>query len=164
MLLDDLRYATDPQTGSCSDMLGLIAAKDIVVADNAVNTPQDVGSYKNLDDSKDFHLNAVMMALGSSFGVEDHTTGPTNVNDCEGTNVGRGCLYLSGGIVQVARGAVGLSSGEGFIKRYSYDRCAAQQPPPYYPTTGRFTDNRYFEVDPVGFDIAQFFASMTSKP
>jgi hypothetical protein len=161
-LVDDLRYATDPKTGTCDDMLGIIVDNNILIADNAVNTPQNVGTWKNLDDSKDFHLHAVMMALNTSFGAEDYNTGPTNVNDCEGIDVGRGCLYLAGGIIQQARGAVGLASGEGFIKRYSYDRCAAQQPPPYYPTTGRFIDNRYFEVDPVGFDIAQLFASLSS--
>ncbi len=39
----------------------------------------------------------------------------------------------------------------------TYDHCGVDQPPPYYPTTGRFTKNRYYEIDPVGFDVATWF-------
>jgi hypothetical protein len=167
VLLDDTRYASDPKDGECLDMLGMIADKDIVVADNAVNTPQNANGRRNYDDTKDFHLHSVMMALGSSFRVEDYEIGVAHVNGCEGTKVERGCLYLAGGIIQRARGAVGttISGGAtGFSKRYSYDRCALRRPPPYYPTTGRFGDNRYYEVDPVGFDIATLFAQLTATP
>jgi hypothetical protein len=167
VLLDDTRYASDPKDGECLDMLGLIASKDIVVADNAVNTPQNANGRRNYDDTKDFHLHSVMMALGSSFRVEDYQIGVAHVNGCEGTKVERGCLYLAGGIIQAARGAVGttISGGAtGFSKRYSYDRCALRKAPPYYPTTGRYVDNRYYEVDPVGFDIASFFAVLTATP
>ena len=101
------------------------------------------------------------MAMGQSFGVENYDGGVTNVNDCEGTNNGRGCLYLTGGLIQDRRGAVGTSSGSGFVKRSSYDRCAAVRPPPYFPTTGRFLDNRYNELDPVKFDPAELFRRLT---
>jgi hypothetical protein len=167
VLLDDMRYSSDPKDGECLDMLGLIADKDIVVADNAVNTPQNAGGRRNYDDTKDFHLHAVMMALDKAFRVEDYDIGPAHVNGCEGTKVERGCLYLAGGIIQAARGAVGYTitgGASGFSKRYSYDRCAARKPPPYYPTTGRYTDNRYYEVDPVGFDIAELFTKLTASP
>jgi hypothetical protein len=56
---------------------------------------------------------------------------------------------------------VGTSGGTGFTKRYSYDRCAIMSPPPYFPTTGRFTDSRYYELDPVGFNVAQLFKAIT---
>jgi hypothetical protein len=105
-----------------------------------------------------------MMALNTSFTVQDYDEGPDNVNDCEGSNNGRGCLYLSGGLIQKERGAVGLLGGEGFVKRYSYDRCAVITPPPYFPTTGRFTDNRYYELNPVGFNAADLFRSTTPNP
>jgi hypothetical protein len=167
VLLDDTRYSSDPKDGECLDMLGMISDNEIVVADNAVNTPQLTGTTRrNYDDSKDFHVHAVMMALNLSFRVEDHNVGVAHVNGCEGTKVERGCLYLAGGVIQRARGPVGyvLSGGaSGFAKRYSYDRCALRRPPPYYPTTGVYVDNRYYEVDPVGFDIASFF-DMLSAP
>jgi hypothetical protein len=165
VLLDDTRYASDPKDGDCSDILGLIASKDIVVADNALNTPQNANGRRNFDDTKDFNLHAVMMALGTSFRVEDYNVGVAHVNGCEGTKVERGCLYLAGGIIQQARGAVGFTvsgGATGFSKRYSYDRCASREGPPYYPTTGRYSDNRYYEVDPVGFDVAQLFKTLSN--
>jgi hypothetical protein len=164
-VIDDLRYASDPGLGVCNDILGIIAGTDVQVADNAINTPQLVTSStrRNLDDTKDFYLHSVMMALNTSFGVENYSAGPTNFNDCEGSNNGRGCLYLSGGVIQVERGAVGTSGGTGFTKRYSYDRCAIMTPPPYFPTTGRFNDSRYYELDPVGFSARELFKAITPE-
>jgi hypothetical protein len=173
VILDDQRYATDPSVTNavgaptvCPDMLGVIAGANITVADNAVNNPPDVStsgsaSYKTVDDTKDMFIHGTMMALNTSFGVENFDQGPTDAMDCEGTNVGRGCLYLTGGIIQERRGAVGQLSGEGYIKRYAYDRCALSNPPPFFPTTGRFLDNRYYEIDPVRFNITTLFAGLT---
>jgi hypothetical protein len=167
VLLDDFRYATDPASVNfrCTDILGIISAHDIAVADNALNTPPHVSSsastYKNMDDTKDLYIHAVMMALNTSFRVQNYSTGPTNVNGCSGSNAQRGCLYLTGGLIQDKRGAVGLVSGVGYVKRYSYDRCANYNPPPYFPTTGRYLDNRYYELDPVGLSIGALFAKLT---
>lgn len=165
-LLDDLRYASDPSVGRCSDILGVIADRNIVVSNNAILGPPNIApagdpaSYRNVDDTKDVYLHAVLMALNTSFSAQAYNQGPTDANDCEGTNNGRGCLYLTGGLIQQARGAVGTTAGYGYIKRYSYDHCAAANPPPYFPTTGRFDDNRYYELDPVRFDVAQLFNSL----
>lgn len=170
VLVDDLRYANDPVKGVCRDILGLISDKDIVISDNAINTPPEVQIasktplYYSLDDTKDFYFHGVMMALGNAFRVENYSTGPKDVNDCNGINNGRGCIYLSGGIIQKSRGAVGTSNGTGFTKRYSYDHCAVVNPPPYFPTTGRFQDNRYIELDPAGFSHAAYFNSLTPDP
>jgi hypothetical protein len=169
VILDDVRYSSDPAAGACNDMLGLLAGTNIVVADNALLTPQKVkwsGTHvtRNMDDTKDAYIHGVMMALNTSFTVQDYDEGPDNVNDCEGNNNGRGCLYLSGGLIQKERGAVGLLGGEGYTKRYSYDRCAVVTPPPYFPTTGRFTDNRYYELNPVGFDAVDLFRATTPNP
>lgn len=169
VLLDDVRYANDPVKGLCRDVLGIIAEKDVVIADNALNTPPQLGSasspkYYSLDDTKDFYFHGVIMALGTSFRVQNYASGPTDVNDCNGVNNGRGCIYLSGGIIQESRGAVGTSSGTGYAKRYSYDQCAIVNPPPYFPTTGRFQDNRYLELDPAGFVDSVYFKSITPDP
>ena len=163
VLVDDVRYSSDPGTSTCNDILGIIAGADIQVADNAINTPQTVasGTYRAMDDSKDYYLHAIMMALNTSFGVENYSTGVNDFNDCDTSNNGRGCLYLAGGVIQVERGAVGTSGGTGFTKRYSYDRCAIMSPPPYFPTTGRFNDSRYYELDPVGFNVSALFKAIT---
>jgi hypothetical protein len=165
VILDDMRYASDPGSAgfNCSDILGIISGNDIAVADNAINTPPNVAgtTYRNVDDTKDLYIHGVLMALNESFRVLKYNVGPSDVYDCSGVNSGRGCLYLTGGLIQQRRGAVGQTNGNGFIKRYSYDRCANYNPPPYFPTTGRFLDNRYYELDPVRFDIAAIFQLLT---
>jgi len=163
-ILRDTKYVTDPSLNNCTaDMLGIISGNNIFIADNALQDPLNISGvgYKNMDDTKDVFVQGVMMALNTAFGVENYASGPTNANDCEGTNNGRGCLYLTGGIIQQQRGAVGTSNGTGFAKRYSYDKCALYNPPPYFPTTGRYTDNRYYEIDPAGFDVAALYNSLT---
>ncbi len=166
VILDDLRYSSDPAKGVCLDILGIIAGANVVVADNSINSPQNIASsgttYRSLDDTPDLYIQSVIMALGNSFTVENYNTGPTAGDNCSppGTN-GRGCLYLTGGLIQQTRGAVGVSNGTGFVKRYSYDPCGVQNPPPYFPTTGRFQDNRYYELDPVKLNIPNFFASLS---
>ena len=161
-VLDDVKYVTDPALSLCSDILGVIAGNNVSVADNSLQDPLRINStYRNTDDTKDVFLQGVLMALNTAFGVENYDQGPQNANGCEGLDNGRGCLYLTGGIIQQQRGAVGLSSGEGFTKRYSYDRCALYNPPPYFPTTGRYTDNRYYEIDPSGFNVAALYNALT---
>ncbi|MEP6494026.1 MAG: hypothetical protein ABJF01_15190 [bacterium] len=169
VILDDLRYANDPSGGLCVDILGIIAGDNVIVADNSLNAPQwiKVGgspTVKSLDDTPDLYLHAVIMALGTSFQVENYDTGSSSDLNCSGIADGRGCLYLTGGLIQNNRGAVGRVSGTGYIKRYSYDRCAVVNPPPYFPTTGRFQDNRYYELDPVRFNPTKLFQSLTPGP
>lgn len=166
VIADDIVYATDPAAATCNDILGLFAGRDIVVADNTINAPVNVSSsyWRSYDNSQDEIIHGVLLTLGS-FRVEDHGGGARNNELCEGAEAGRGCLYITGGIIQDRRGAVGqrYSSGTaGYLKRYSYDQCAATAPPPYYPTTGYFGSGRLFEVDPTGFDIGDFFSRITA--
>lgn len=167
-VIDDLKYVTDPSLNLCADILGVISANNIMVANNAVQSADPVGSsYRSLDDTKDAFIQGVLMALNTSFGAEDYASGPTNALGCEGQPDGRGCLYLTGGLIQEARGAVGTfqyGGITGYVKRYSYDRCALYNPPPYFPTTGRYTDNRYYEIDPRGFDVTKLYKSLTPGP
>ncbi len=173
VLLDDVRYGTNPATtGQCVDVLGLLSEMDVVVADNMLNDQVDVDAsgttnLRLLDDTKDYTVHAVIMALNTSFRVEKYDQGPTTGNPCNGTQRGRGCLALLGGLIQEARGAVttfSATSGTGYLKQYTYDRCANLRPPPYFPTTGRFLDNRYMEVDPVTFNIATMMTRLTPAP
>lgn len=165
VILDDIRYANDPARGVCLDILGLISGANTIVANNSINSPQTVRTsgtdiIKSLDDTPDLYIHSVIMALGTAFQVEDYDQDPTNAVGCQGTANGRGCLYLTGGLIQNNRGAVGQVNGRGYIKRYSYDRCAVVNPPPYFPTTGRFQDNRYYELDPVRFNVTKLFQSL----
>lgn len=188
VLADDLTYTTIPgdPARSCDtdDLLGLFAGENAIVADNALNTPVESleldhhpwhgtttelsGSYHTYDGDDayrgDEHFHGVVLAL-EQFEVEDYDDDPANEEYCGGVESGRGCLRLSGGIIQEERGPVGTESSgwggslsrTGYLKRYDYDACAAELPPPYFPTTGRFKKNLYYQIDPRGFDVEEFF-------
>lgn len=165
IIVDDLTYATNPAAGTCNDILGLFAGDDIVISDNTINAPvapQMGEDYLTFDDSKDEFLHAVSLAL-DIFTVDNYSGGSTDAEACETTAWGRGCLYMTGGIIQRQRGAVGTVSGTGNLKRYSYDQCAYTNPPPYFPTTGYFGKGRYYEVDPTGFDIGSYWQLLTPQ-
>jgi hypothetical protein len=165
MIVDDLTYATDPGAGTCADILGLFSGTDVILSDNAINTPQrpdgNSGAWKSLDDTPSEFVHAVVLAL-NTFTAENYDSGPTTGEACEGVQRGRGCLYLTGGIIQRTRGGVGTTTGNGYLKRYSYDACAYRQSPPYFPTTGRFGKSQYFEIDPNGFDVRAYYDRITA--
>lgn len=178
VIVDDLVYATNPggDNRNCfdddeanDDILGLFAGGNVVIADNTLNSPYrpnprgsgNANNYFTFDDTSEEIVHAVILTL-NSFTADNFRNPPTNAERCGTTNWGRGCLYLTGGVIQGTRGAVGQSSGTGYLKRYSYDSCAAASPPPYFPTTGWFTRGHYFEVDPIGFDIDEYFDRLTT--
>ncbi len=156
---DDITYVTDPGAGTCADMAGYFSGEKIVMANNLLNAPWRIGGdsyYRTYDESTGEFFHGVVLAL-DIFTAEEYNSGSNSAQYCEGTKAGRGCIYLTGGIIQDTRGAVGLTDGTGYVKRYSYDQCAAQQPPPYFPTTGVFVKGQYYQVDPAGFDIGAYF-------
>ena len=169
VIVDNLTYVTDPSLGGCADILGLFVGNDVVMADNTLNSPQlpqgpaggAVGnSYNTYKATKDEFVHGFLLAL-NLFTAENYAAGPTNAEGCQTQKDGRGCLYLTGGVIQQTRGATGLSDGHGYIKRYAYDACGQTDPPPYFPTTGHFVRGHYFEVDPTNFDVAAYFKLLT---
>ena len=164
IIADDITYAINPGVGSCDDILGLFAGGNIVVANTPLNAPWPRSSGSTpitFDDTSDEHIHAFLLTLGI-FTVQDYAGGPDREEWCEASRHGRGCLYLTGGIIQRTRGAVGTSGGTGYVKRYSYDACGERQPPPYFPTTGKFSRGAYLEVDPTNFDIGAYFGMLTA--
>lgn len=168
ILADNLTYVTNPGgTVPCNspvrDMLGLFSGADVIMADNLLNAPMmpiSAGTYRTwASRGSDEYIHGVVLAL-SNFTAQNYDRNPTNVEDCQGTNNARGCLYLTGGIIQYTRGPVGITDGRGYIKRYQYDACAGLMPPPYFPTTGRFVKGHYYEVEPTNFDIASYWAQL----
>lgn len=159
---DDIKQSIDPSLGICDDILGLFSGDDIVVADNMLNTPLQLpnNSWKTMKayGNKDEYIHAVILAL-DIFTANNYNAGPTTQEACDGTNWGRGCLRISGGLIQRTRGAVGTTAGYGYLKRYTYNTCGLSDPPPYFPTTGYFSRNRFYEINPIGFDVAAWFAT-----
>jgi len=118
-LPSSLVYANDPRTNpSSTDTLGLIAENDVVILDHA---------------SSELEIDASVMALNTSFMLENWTEGPA-----------KGTLTVFGGIIQDQRGPVGTFNGStghkvsGYSKNYTYDTRLLNNPPPFYPTTGDY--------------------------
>ncbi|MCZ6756488.1 MAG: hypothetical protein O7E49_14360 [Gemmatimonadetes bacterium] len=170
IIVDDLVQYTDPGQNACAaDMLGLIAFDVIVIADNTLNTPQRYpggGSYHTMDDTKDEFVHAVAMALSefrvhnAQLGPDDNDNGGFGAEPCEGIPWGRGCLYLTGGILQGKRGRIG--EGTGHLMRHSFNQCVLQGGPPQFPATGSFSKRRVVEMDAANFDPVTWFAGYQS--
>ncbi len=114
---NNIVYATDPRINPAStDTLGLISEQDVIINHSAPN---------NLE------IDASIMALNTSFMLENYTQGPA-----------KGTLNIFGGIIQNQRGPVGTFSGttkvSGYSKNYNYDQRLLGSPPPFVPTTGDY--------------------------
>lgn len=102
--------------------MGLVA-RDVIIDDNAPT---------------DLTIDAVVLAGG-----RNTTSGSFYVNNYSSKQP-TGTLHLLGGLIQKKRGPVGTfssSTGQinsGYAKDYRYDPRLADDPPPFYPTTGTF--------------------------
>jgi len=164
-IADNITYASDPST--CKDYLGIISGTNVVMANNLLMSPARTQGLTpdvvvKLGSSSSAYVAASILALGS-FGVQDYDKGVAQADVCETLLAGRGCLYLTGGIIHGTRQPVGTLDATqtngmtGYIKRYTFNTCGLTKPPPYFPTTGRFASNRTFEVNPVNFDIHPYY-------
>ena len=124
-----------------TDVLGILSEQNIQVRTSS---------------NGDFQIDATMMALNGSFGVENYNSGSP-----------RGKLHVYGGITQNLRGAVGTSTvktirdhwgrvttevvpATGYSKDYSYDPKLSTNPPPYWPTTGKLVLRYFIDRGAVG--------------
>ncbi len=175
---DDLYYTTDPSVKLCANELGVIAGKDIWIVDNAINSPQNPTTPSSptgptnsvfMSDNKDFYLDGVTLAGVAgvagfgSFQVQNWNGGAINMTTCNGTNVGRGCIKQAGGVIEQFISATYNGAGSGFAENRSVDQCLLKQSPPYFPTTGKYADNRYFELDPARFNIDSVYSRLQAN-
>jgi hypothetical protein len=172
LLADDLTYVTaagsipdcDQSGGVMSDILGLLTPQMFVIEDNNLNSPFQNGSaayVTGYDESADETVQAAILTLNSVLS-EDVGNGSDDSETCAGGPVGRGCFNMFGAAIQGKNAARMSSSGggaTGWNPQWTYDRCDGIRPPPYFPTTGRYFKNRYYEMDPVGFTVAGWFAA-----
>ncbi len=159
LLPDDITYVTPPGSPGCNDILGLITNGDAVIENNTLNTPFRVKNNWTVrfDDTPNETWHAFMLTLGN-FQGETITGDPAAVapENCGGKS--RGCKSIVGGTIQ--QGVSGtFSGGSGWAEQDTWDSCGTRNPPPFYPTTGRYTKNRYYEIDPVGFNVAAWYAA-----
>jgi hypothetical protein len=172
--IDDLFYTQDPTVNVCANELGIIAANNFYLANTAMNraqnptTPSSPTGPANsvwMSDNKNFYLDAVTMALGAtsgqgSFEVENWGGGAMSMAPCNGSTVGGGCLAQTGGVIEQFISVTWNGSHSGFPENRAVDPCLKQQSPPYFPVTGKYTPNRYYELDPAKFNVDSLFNSL----
>jgi hypothetical protein len=170
---DDLVYASDPAALLCANLLGVISDDDQLILDNAINSPQRAGNgsggygyrWTDGDDNgmstaHDFVLHGVTMSRLGTVGVEAYNQHAESIGQCNAANSGRGCIRQAGGVIEQNITATYNNSGAGFGENRSVDVCLNTQSPPYFPTTGRYIDNRFYEIDPARYNITTLFQSM----
>jgi len=170
---DDLVYAQDPASVTCANLLGVISDDDQLILDNAINSPQRAGNgsggygyrWTDGDDngmstSHDFVLHGVTMSRLGTVGVENYNQHAESLGPCNAANSGRGCIRQAGGVIEQTITATYNGAGAGYGENRSVDICLNTQSPPYFPTTGRYIDNRFYEIDPARYNITTLFQSM----
>jgi hypothetical protein len=111
------------------------------------------------------------------YGVGSGTSGGPSL--CNGSYYIRGCVWVWGSIIQNGRVTINGCGGSvaqlpsnsyntawgcGYAKQYQYDQCAVINPLPYFPTTGRYAVNKYYEDDPTKFNVVALFQALAPPP
>lgn len=176
LLIDDLVYAQDPASVLCANLFGLIADTSIMIADNGINSPLRSGKngsvYRWTDGNdngmltaNNFVFHGVTMSRTGTVGVENydqHPEGSATFGNCNTAHTGRGCIQQAGGVIENFISATYSDNYDGFGENRSVDQCLNTQSPPYFPTTGRYLNNRFSEIDPARFDVATLFRKLQS--
>lgn len=176
LLIDDLVYTQDPASVLCANLFGLIADTSIMIADNGINSPLRSGKngsvYRWTDGNdngmltaNNFVFHGVTMSRTGTVGVENfdqHPEGSATFGNCNTAHTGRGCIQQAGGVIENFISATYSDNYDGFGENRSVDQCLNTQSPPYFPTTGRYLNNRFSEIDPARFDVATLFRKLQS--
>jgi len=176
VLIDDFRYDRDPSAPDalCRNFLGIIARDNVMVADNAMNRPRVIttpagtaGNTLFLGPDRDFFLDGLTMSLIGTVGVENYAgstvTNPASMCPKTSTNAtSGGCLNQTGGVIEQSISATFSGSGTGLRENRTVDPCQlTNRKPPFFPSTGRYLENKYYEIDPAllstGASVAAWF-------
>ena len=127
----DVYYHDNPQTNpNSTDMLGIVALRDVVITDNSTN-------------NNDITIQAAIYCETGSFTADNYQNRGVD-----------GDINLYGGITQYTRGPVGVFKTDwwgnsyivdGFSKRYKYDGRLMTSSPPMFPGTGKIEIVSWFE-------------------
>lgn len=170
--IDDLVYGIDPaELPYCQNLLGVIADGDAMITDNALNSPQKPkydyywmgGNLNDMSTREDWVFHGVIMSRTGTVGVENYDKHPEHKKQCGAANSGRGCIRQAGGVIEDHISATYTSRGDGFGENRSVDQCLMAKSPPYFPTTGKFFNNRFYEIDPSRFDPKSYFRQLQSR-
>ena len=166
---DDLTYVSDPATVLCGNLLGVIAGDSVMIADNAMNSPQNPTTPTSpgttpttmwMSDNQSFYLDGVTMSLTGTVGVENPTLHAYE-HDLVQRHLDRPWMHRADRRRHRADHQRHLErqrlANTGFIENRGVDECLYQESPPYFPLTGKYTQNRYFEVDPKDFSVSTLY-------
>jgi hypothetical protein len=165
VIIDDLVYDQDPTTATalCRNFLGIIAGQNVLAADNGLNRPRvDYAGTVHWYGFPNFTLHAVTMALNGTVGVEDWSALNSNslntgnapitspATTCgTGNDVSGGCINQTGGVIEQTITATYDGYSIGMRENRTVDPCQkTNSRPPFFPATGRYLDNKYYEIDP----------------
>jgi hypothetical protein len=176
--IDDVMYVSPPNApgqdcfAANANMLGIIAVDSIMIDQNVLNRPQrwwitagGGSAIKYLNGSgQDFKLHGVLMSLTRTVGVYGYDKGPTSAatSNCVGSSFSGGCIAQVGGVIEQSISATYAGSGTGFAENRQVDQCMMVTSPPYFPTTGRYFNNRYYEFDPARFNPVLMYQALQS--
>jgi hypothetical protein len=163
----------------CRNFLGIIAGQHVLAANNALQRPRPMPQTGTITwfGTQNFSLHAVTMALNGTVGLEDGynypTTqpgGPTSPSiTCLGvwTQSG-GCINQIGGVIEQYISPTYMDNNTGYRENRAIDPCQrTNQRPPFFPATGRYLDNKYYEIDPTlvatPTQVATFFNSLRGR-
>lgn len=161
------------------DIVGLFSGNYVFTADNLLISPQQrrdnswngaawmsAAPFNGTSQRKDFDpdtrrpdlaVHAVTMGLNSV--AAERPNPPAGLAAVRFVN--RGTMRGVGGQIQDRAGQTGTMSGanlHGINTDISFNTCARQFPPPYFPTTGRWSLTQFFEVNPTGFTPSGWFS------
>jgi cytoskeletal protein CcmA (bactofilin family) len=123
LVYENRKFEENGEAGPISDdRLGIVSEGNTIIDDNA----HEADSFGS-ENSEDVYVDASILSLGDSFKVEGYNDGDS-----------RGTLNILGGLIQRKRGAVGLISGSGYIKNYSYDTRFLNSSTPGFPRKVKF--------------------------
>ncbi|MGQ0639916.1 MAG: hypothetical protein ACT4P6_03955 [Gemmatimonadaceae bacterium] len=175
--VDDVTYTSPPGTLSniCTNLLGILTGNHAALSDNAINRPKYINSSvtgsgaRFLDDNQDFFLHGVSMSgvhnTTGGFFTEHYNRGSNALRTCTPqvgftASTSGGCISQAGGVIQKRIYATFSGGYTGFAENRVKDPCLDFDSPPFFPLTGRYKDNEYYEIDPQQFlqmGVANFF-------
>jgi hypothetical protein len=177
--VDDVTYTSPPGTLSniCTNLLGILTGDHAALSNTAINRPKYInstsaGTARFLDDNQDFFLHGVTMSgvynTNGGFYTEQYNTGSHAGRTCTpqvgftATTSG-GCINQAGGVIQRKIYATFSGGYTGFAENRVKDPCLDFDSPPFFPLTGRYKDNEYYEIDPQQFlqlGVANFYRKL----
>jgi hypothetical protein len=182
VFIDDLVYDQSPNstTALCRNFLGVIGAKNVLLANNALNRPRHDGNGTvRWFGFPDFVLNAVTMSLTGTVGIEDGYNYPTTTPGGPATSpatpcgvaanvTSGGCINQTGGVIEQYISVTYTGASDGLRENRTVDPCQlTNRRPPFFPQTGRYLDNKYYEIDPVNVDswtqVKAFYARLRGR-